>query len=302
MELEDDINQYFIADANFFISGTSKINTPQTIYTTGSVLNEIRDKKSVEILKKFEMSHKIVTKEPSEESIQIIRDVAEKSGNLNLLSDVDISLLAVANDFLVKLPQKPKVETKSLIGEWITPENYGNVNKDDDILLCTADSTMQIICQIVGIPVMSPNGDRVAEVKRWLLRCSSCEEETYDASKEFCPLCGSHSLIRYAIVIRDGVEKELPLPERFRPTRRGTRYTTPGFKKGARGGRNMDIRDEFSLRAEKRKLRFRRSNKDKDNDDPIFFQARYRPDREPKYGAGPNPNAPKHYTGKRSKR
>ena len=301
MELNSDVNQYFIADTNFFIEGTSKINTPETIYTVESVLNEIRDKKSLNVLKNFELSHKIITKEPSEESLSLIREVAEKSGNLNMLSEVDISLLAVANDFLRMLPEKPKVESKCMFGEWITPENYGNVGQDDSLLLCTSDTTMPIICQLVGIPVISPNGSRIAETKRWLLRCSSCEEETYDASKEFCPACGAHSLIRYAIVIRNGVEEELPLPKRFEPTKRGTRYTTPGYKKGAHGGNKLDIRDEFALQAERRKLRFRRSKK-KDDDDSVFFGARYKTEREPHYGAGPNPNAPKHYTGKRSKR
>ena len=163
---------------------------------------------------------------------------------------------------------------------------------------------MQCVAQLLHIPVISSTGQRVAEIKRWLMRCSACCAETLDASKEFCPECGGHTLIRYALVMRDGVERELPLPRRFEPTARGKRFALPKSR-GGRHGRKDIITSEDMLKEARRKFRWSGGARKapEAGDGHAFFEPRRMARAEPQYGpAKANPNMPNHLLGKRKKR
>ena len=311
---------YFVADANFFIHGGAQVQTPEKIYMTSAAYNEVRDQRHKQILENFLLSHEIVQKEPSPASVEEVTKTATDSGNIVLLSATDIGLIALALDFLPPKPEgeedtsdqkeekkeeKKKPDTTPGFDEWLTPENYGKVEEPEEgVVLCTSDTTMQCVAQILGLPVISSTGQRVAEVKRWLLRCSSCCAETLDANKEFCPECGGHTLIRYALVMRDGVERELPLPKRFEPTSRGKRFSLPKSR-GGRHGRKDIIMSEDMLNEARRKFKWSggaRKQPTAGLDGHSFFEPRRMPRAEPQYGPGKNPNAPNHLLGKKKKR
>lgn len=304
--MSEESSVIFIADANFFIQGGAQVETPRTIYMTEAALQEVRDARAKQILANFQLSHEIVTKQPSQESIETVTQAATDSGNAVLLSGTDIGLIALALDFMPKdVEPAPKKDPTPQPGfdEWITADSYGKIDEEEDVILCTTDATMQCVCQLLGITVVSSNGTRVAEVKRWLMRCSACNAETFDASKEFCPECGHHTLVRYALVMRDGVERELPLPRRFEPTARGKRFSIPKHV-GGRHGKKDIITSEDMLMEERRKFRWSGgARKQQTAGDGVFFEARPMPRQEPQYGYGKvNPNQPHHLLGKKKKR
>ena len=311
---------YFVADANFFIHGGAQVQTPPKIYMTSAAYNEVKDQRHKQILENFLLSHEIIQREPSAESVEEVTKTATDSGNIVLLSKVDIGLIALALDFMPEKTaesadeeetaeeDKKKEEKITTPGfdEWITPENYGKVEEPDEgVVLCTSDTTMQCVAQILGLPVISSTGQKVAEVKRWLLRCSSCCAETLDANREFCPECGGHSLIRYALVMRDGVERELPLPRRFEPTSKGKRFSLPKSR-GGRHGKKDIITSEDMLNEARRKFKWSggaRKQPTAGADGHSFFEPRKMARAEPQYGTGKaNPNAPNHLLGKKKKR
>lgn len=294
---------FFIADANFFIQGGAQVDCPNVIYMTEEAMQEVRDARAKQILQNFQLSHEIIVRQPTSESVTAVTQAATDSGNAVLLSKTDIGLLALAFDFMPEeQEEKPKKETQEpQFDEWITAESYGKIQDDDDVILCTSDATMQCVAQILGITVVSSTGARVAEVKRWLLRCSACNTETLDATKEFCPECGQHTLLRYALVMRDGVEKELPLPRRFEPTARGKRFSIPKHV-GGRHGKKDIILSEDVLNEERRKFRWSGGARKTPQAEGTFFEPRAMPRQEPQYGYGNvNPNQPRHLLGKKKK-
>ena len=104
--------------------------------------------------------------------------------------------------------------------------------------------------------------------------------------------------------LRDGVEKELPLPRRFEPTRRGKRFALPKSR-GGRHGRKDIITSEDMLKEARRKFRW--SGGARKAPDPgdghTFFEPRRMARAEPQYGPSKvNPNMPNHLLGKKKKR
>jgi RNA-binding protein NOB1 len=289
----------FIADANFFIEGTAAIETPHQIFTTQDALAEVRDPRSKARLEHLRTIHDIVTREPTSASYDIVVHSATDSGNLLLLSKTDLALLALALDFMpTDVPETQSAPPS--FDEWITVDTFG---KPDDfpVILCTSDTTMQCVALLLGIHVISPNGQRIAEVKRWLLRCAACGAETLDASKIFCPECGQHELVRYALVMRNGQQHELPLPKRFEPTTRGKKFAIPTAR-GKRGQPPALILSEDMMDIARLKYKRTGGARARARDGSSFFDPRRKPRPEPVYGyGGVNPNVPHHRLGKGKK-
>ena len=293
----------FIADANFFIEGNTVVQAPHKIYTTQDALDEVRDRRSAQRLDLVKMTHEVIAKEPSNESFEVVVKTATDSGNVVLLSRTDMRLIALALDFQPEdAPEEETEPEKPGFDQWITAENYGKLEAAP-VILCTADTTMQCVAMILGIRVVSPTGQKVAEVKRWLLRCAACGAETLDASKEFCPECGQHELVRYALVMRDGKETELPLPKRFEPSMRGKRYSIPSRREG-RHARPLVLSEDM-LAEETRKFIWSggKRHMQTQNEGGAFFEPRKKPRAPPVYGYGNvNPNVPHKQLGKKKKR
>jgi RNA-binding protein NOB1 len=276
-----DSSASFVVDANFFIQGNGSIQAPRKIYTTAAVLSELGSLRARERFEQCKLVHDIITRDPTSDSIEKVKSCARDSGNLQLLSDQDIGLLALALDFLPT--EMPEAISQPPIDEWITPETYGKV-EDFPSVICTTDTTMQCVALLLGLRVMSPTGQRISELKHWLLRCAACGAETRDASKEFCPECGSHKMVRYALVVRGGKERELPLPKRFDPTARPRSLpVTPP----SRGGPELAASEDM-LNEAKRKWKWRggeRAMKRAEGDGQTFFNPRKKPRPEPRYGS-----------------
>ncbi|KAH0791918.1 Nin one binding Zn-ribbon like-domain-containing protein [Histomonas meleagridis] len=301
----DDNQTIFIADANFFIEGNTTIQAPQKIYTTQDALNEVRDQRSRENLERIKVSHDIIIREPSKESYNAVVECATESGNINLLSQTDMRLIALSLD--MQPPDKTEEDTSFNNGfdQWITVDNFGKINDTAHVILCTGDATMQCIAVVMGIHVVSPTGQRIAEVKRWLMRCSACGAETLDATKEFCPECGQHELVRYALVTRADGDHELPLPKRFEPTTRGKKYSIPTNRGGKHQKPRLVLSEDMLMEA-RRKYAWTggaRSLKKNAPDGHTFFEPRKKSRPPPEYGFGKaNPNVPHHLLGKKRKR
>lgn len=294
----------FIADANFFIEGNTTVRAPNKIYTTQDALNEVRDQRSRQNLEKIKLIHEIIVKEPSQESYDTVFECAESTGNSTLLSKTDMRLIALALDMEPKDANNEEEEEADKneangFDTWITVDNYGEIEKDK-VILCTADANMQSVAIVLGVHVVSPTGQKLAQVKRWLMRCAACGEETLDATKEFCPACGQHELVRYALVIRADGEHELPLPKRFMPTHKGKRYSIP-TKRGGKHQKPRLILSEDMMWEARRKFAWTggaRSLKANTSDGHTFFEPRKKAPAVPTYG---NTCTYHHSTGKKKK-
>ncbi|MCL1905095.1 MAG: nucleic acid-binding protein [Methanomassiliicoccaceae archaeon] len=91
-------------------------------------------------------------------SLAKVNDAALKSGDAGRLSDVDISVIALAIDL------------------------NGTVMTDD--------FSIQNVCEIMGIEYLSVGTKGITKVEKWNYRCVGCGK-WYKEKMNDCPICGS---------------------------------------------------------------------------------------------------------------
>lgn len=66
----------------------------------------------------------------------------------------------------------------------------------------TTDFTMQNVLKLMNLDMVSVEGRRIREARRFVLRCFGCYQITPDTEKEFCPWCGHKTLKRVSVTLR----------------------------------------------------------------------------------------------------
>jgi len=94
---------------------------------------------------------------PRREFIKKVREIAEKSGDLSVLSRADIEALALA--------------------------------LEESAILVTDDYAMQNVAEYLGIKWLSVHQKGIKERRRWKWRCTSCGRY-FSKYYEKCPVCG----------------------------------------------------------------------------------------------------------------
>jgi hypothetical protein len=64
------------------------------------------------------------------------------------------------------------------------------------VRVVTADFAMQNVLLQMGIQVVGTGGRMVRGVKTFVLKCHSCFKICMDATREFCPHCGNHTMMK----------------------------------------------------------------------------------------------------------
>lgn len=96
----------------------------------------------------------------------------------------------------------------------------------------TTDYTLQNLMLQMGLRLISINGLSVTSARHFVKKCHACNEVTQDMSKEFCPGCGLHTLIRVTATI-NGDGSLYVRDHWLRPINiRGTKYSIPKPKGG----------------------------------------------------------------------
>lgn len=141
-----------ILDASYFFGDYA---FPGELYTTPAVVGELLDitaKMRYEVLS----SHGLIVSEPEPAALTAVVAAAEKSGDLRVLSQTDLSVIALA----------------------LTLE--GTVVSDD--------FAVQNVCRHLKIPVQNIL-QKKAKRKVWKYICSGCGAEIPGGGD--CPVCGS---------------------------------------------------------------------------------------------------------------
>jgi len=154
-----------IADASAFIHGIvfSVLKESDVILTTPQVASEIREELSREKFLAYLKEKRVLIREPEKEKTQKIRAEAQKIGSSDILSDEDVSLLALALEFKEK------------------KEGY---------ILATNDLAVQNLAEILKINYMSVAGAKIKKALAWHFICRGCGK-TFEESKKICDVCGS---------------------------------------------------------------------------------------------------------------
>lgn len=106
---------------------------------------------------------KLEIREPNIENLEIIRTNAEKTGDLDVLSDTDLKILAMA------------YETGST--------------------LVSDDFAIQNVALFMEIKYISCSGKEIHELRKWKYKCSACNLVEIKKTSN-CTTCGSEDIFR----------------------------------------------------------------------------------------------------------
>ncbi|WP_331235748.1 NOB1 family endonuclease [Natronorarus salvus] len=95
---------------------------------------------------------------PNDETVETIRRAARESGDLEVLSDTDVRLLATAFEL--------------------------------DGTLVTDDYAMQNVAERLNVSVEVIARDGIDEAREWIFQCQGCGRE-YDEHHDRCDICGT---------------------------------------------------------------------------------------------------------------
>ncbi len=163
----------YIFDTNIFLTGIDINLIDLEIYTTPSIIEEIKDHRYIEknrnILNKINAAietKKLMVKNPESKFIEKVREISKKTGDFKALSDVDKELIA------------------------LTLELTENSNKN--VKMYSNDYSIENVCSELNIPFSSLYKDGIESKINWEVFCPHCKSihEAEDLNKT-CEICGS---------------------------------------------------------------------------------------------------------------
>ena len=146
-----------ILDATAFYVGIPFASN-DSFMTTSSVYDEIEHIKTKQgVLEMLQQTNRLQIRNPNNESISIVKDTANKTGDSVTISEQDISIIALALE-----------------------------NKME---LITDDFAVTNVARQLKIQTSSLMTQGISTVGKWISYCSMCGKE-FSKEKE-CPICGS---------------------------------------------------------------------------------------------------------------
>ena len=222
----------------------------EIFYTTPQVLSEVRDK-----IARSHLSSKleeIKVSEASEEDIESVITFSKKTGDFSSLSQTDIQVLALAvrlhkesGGTISESPGQIKpYSNRAKLDEWITPDNFKSAS--DKVSLVTFDFAIQNVAMQMGVKITNPSGIEIRFLKKWVKKCTACNEICDDPEKEFCPECGNHSLVKVSYTVDDQGNKQFYEVRNKKVDLTGTIYPIP-LPKGGKNSNDIILREDQLL-------------------------------------------------------
>ena len=137
---------------------------------------------------------------------------------------------------------------------WITPSNLNDVTtrlggilleapSNITVACLTSDYSIQNVLLQMGLNVLSSDGLRVTQVRRYALQCRVCSHTTVSMETEKCPECGYNLLIRVQAITSDGMVTYQALSAK-QFSKRGLRYSTAKPTGGRHGNVSVNPRNK----------------------------------------------------------
>lgn len=129
-------------------------------YTTYHVMDEVGSRGIGSQL----IHSRVQVTEPSKQSIQKVRQVAAKTGDLKSLSEADASILGVSLDL---------------------------VSSGNDVTLVTDDFAVRNVAEVLGIGLSETTVRGEWKQITWITYCKGCGKEFSDPKATICDVCGT---------------------------------------------------------------------------------------------------------------
>lgn len=163
----------YIFDTNIFLTGIDFNLFEGVIYTTPSIIEEVKDRRYIEknrnILNKINAAietNKLKIKFPENKYIEKVKNISKKTGDFKALSDADKELIALTIELIEKSNKKVKM--------------YSN------------DYSIENVCSELKIHFSPLYKDGIESKITWEVYCPHCKNihKAEDLNK-ICEICGS---------------------------------------------------------------------------------------------------------------
>jgi UPF0271 protein len=163
----------YIFDTNIFLTGIDINLIEGIIYTTPSIIEEVRDyrytEKNRNIINKIDVAFetkKLKVKLPENKYIDRVRKISKKTGDFKSLSDVDKELIALTLELIDQSNKNVKI--------------YSN------------DYSIENVCSELNIPFSPLYKDGIESKKNWEVYCPFCQSvHNVEDLNNPCEICGS---------------------------------------------------------------------------------------------------------------
>ncbi len=140
----------------------SQIHPDGKLATVRDIENEIVNKQSKQYYSNLKSKGlKII--EPKKDSVKYVEKMANKTGDLDVLSPTDMKILALGYEF------------------------KGNIISDD--------FAIQNVALYMKLESISCSGNVITELRKWEYKCSACKLITKNKN-DSCEVCGSEDIFR----------------------------------------------------------------------------------------------------------
>jgi len=153
-----------VLDTSAFIQGYTTSNPDTLLYTTPLVLDEVLDEIAQMRIKNWIQTGKLVVETPDIETQKHVVNQAKRMGELQALSEADLSIIALA----YQLSRRGEVVLIS--------DDYGVQNLSDEL----------------GLRYMGAGTRGISRRFQWIHYCPGCRTQ-YDKPQidDVCPICGT---------------------------------------------------------------------------------------------------------------
>ncbi len=116
-------------------------------------------------------------------------------------------------------------------------EDAGSSEEEEEdfestVVSATGDYAMQNVILQMGLRLTTPDGMRVSELRRWVLRCHACGDVTKQTTRVFCAKCGNATLQKVQHTVGANGAEQFGVRRKHKI--RGTRFSLPAPKGGRR--------------------------------------------------------------------
>lgn len=154
----------YILDTSALIHGFNPQIVQGEHYITPSVLLELSKSKLKDFIDLCISLGNLKLRTPKHESLEIVKQKANFSGDLMVLSETDLSIIALA--FELK-------------------------NEGREPIIVSDDYSLQNLCSLLSLKFKSMVTKGIKERFSWLIYCPACGA-TYDSSEKICKICGHY--------------------------------------------------------------------------------------------------------------